>query len=207
MSFGDRIKTLRLQRELTLEEVGKSVGVGKSTVRKWESGEIANMRRDKIALLAKALGVTPGFLMGWEEQDPPGPSLPSNIRTVEKAKVPLIGSIAAGIPIFAEEDYENYIEADSDLRCDFALIVEGDSMEPTIHNGDVVFIRKQDDVDDGQIAAVIIDDSATLKHVYHIPGGIQLISENTKYPPQYYTIENSDYVAVLGRVVAYRRML
>lgn len=70
MTFGEKIKALRDQRGMTLEQVGDLVGVGKSTVRKWESGQIANMRRDKIALLAKALGVTPGYLMGWEEEDP-----------------------------------------------------------------------------------------------------------------------------------------
>ena len=69
MTFGEKIKALRDQRGMTLEQVGDLVGVGKSTVRKWESGQIANMRRDKIALLAKALGVTPGFLMGWEDED------------------------------------------------------------------------------------------------------------------------------------------
>ena len=66
MTFGEKIKALRLERGMTLEQVGDIVGVGKSTVRKWESGQIANMRRDKIALLAKALGVTPGYLMGWD---------------------------------------------------------------------------------------------------------------------------------------------
>lgn len=66
MEFGEKIKALRLERGMTLEQVGNLVGVGKSTVRKWESGQIANMRRDKIALLAQALGVTPGYLMGWD---------------------------------------------------------------------------------------------------------------------------------------------
>lgn len=70
MTFGEKIKALRLERGMTLEQVGDLVGVGKSTVRKWESGQIANMRRDKIALLAKALGTTPGFLMGWEDEVP-----------------------------------------------------------------------------------------------------------------------------------------
>ena len=67
MNLGEKIKMLRLQQGLTLEEVGNRVGVGKSTVRKWESGQIANMRRDKIALLAKALNTTPSYLMGWDE--------------------------------------------------------------------------------------------------------------------------------------------
>jgi len=70
MDTGEKMKMLRLQQGLTLEEVGDRVGVGKSTVRKWESGQIANMKRDKIALVAKALGTTPGYLMGWDESDP-----------------------------------------------------------------------------------------------------------------------------------------
>lgn len=69
MDFGEKMKLLRKQQGLTLEEVGARVGVGKSTVRKWESGQIANMRRDKIALVAKALGTTPGYLMGWEDSE------------------------------------------------------------------------------------------------------------------------------------------
>lgn len=69
MDLGEKIKSLRKKRGLTLEAVGEHVGVGKSTVRKWENGDIKNMRRDKIALLADALGVTPGFLMGWESDD------------------------------------------------------------------------------------------------------------------------------------------
>ena len=67
MDFGEKIKQLRLSRGMTLEQVGNIVGVGKSTVRKWENGDIKNMGRDKIELLAQALGVTPGYLMGWDE--------------------------------------------------------------------------------------------------------------------------------------------
>lgn len=184
------------------------VKMNRSDISQYISGKVVPSQR-KLSILSMALGVQEPWLIGYDVpmKANDDSALPSNIRPVEKVKVPLIGSIAAGLPIFAEEDLDTYIEADSDIRCDFALIVEGDSMEPTIHNGDVVFIRKQDDVDDGQIAAIIIDDSATLKHVYHIPGGIQLISENPKYPPQIYTMENSDYVAVLGRAVAYKRIL
>ena len=198
-SFGDILKDIRIDKDMSQEEFAKLLNTSKQVISRYENGQ----RTPKITVVqefADILGVPIGDLT-------PAPALPANIRPVEKVKVPLIGSIAAGLPIFAEEDLDTYIEADSDIRCDFALIVEGDSMEPTIHNGDVVFIRKQDDVDDGQIAAVIIDDSATLKRVYHIPGGVQLISENPKYPPQIYTCDNSDYVAVLGRAVAYKRML
>ena len=78
MEISDRIRILRKEKGLTLEEVGNRVGVGKSTVRKWESGQIANMRRDKIALLASALGVSPAYLMGWPENDAPTDTPPSS---------------------------------------------------------------------------------------------------------------------------------
>lgn len=206
MDLGEKIKKLRIEQGLTLEEVGNRVGVGKSTVRKWESGEIANMRRDKISLIAKALGVSPAYLMGWDENSS-SDALPSNIIPIRIEKVPLLGSIAAGEPILAHEEFDTYIEADADIRCNFALRVDGDSMSPTINYGDVVFIRKQDDVDDGQIAAVLIDDSATLKRVYHIPNGVHLLSDNPKYPPMIFTLPDCDTIRILGRAVAFKRML
>lgn len=125
MEFGEKIKELRLRQGLTLEQVWERVGVGKSTVRKWESGQIANMRRDKIASLAKALGVTPQYLMGWTEEETP---LPSNVRPISslhRQRVPLIGKVAAGQPIMAETDYETFVS--SPVECDAALEVEGES--------------------------------------------------------------------------------
>lgn len=198
-SFGEILKEIRLGKDMSQEEFAKLLNTSKQVISRYENGQ----RTPKITVVqefADILGVPIGDLS-------PTPSMPENIIPVHKVKIPLLGTIAAGLPIFAEEDFDTYVEADSDTRCDFALIVKGDSMEPTMRNGDIVFIRKQDDVDEGQIAAVIIDDSATLKRVYHIPGGVQLISENPIYPPQIYTTENSDYVAVLGRAVAYKRML
>lgn len=207
MELQDKIRQLRLEKGMTLEEVGKKVGVGKSTVRKWESGDIKNMRRDKIALLARALDVSPAYLMGWSENKHSQPVPPPNIVSIKRYKIPILGHIAAGVPIMAEQEFDTYADVGEDLRADFGLIVDGDSMEPTIKAGDLVFIRKQEDVEDGEIAAVIIDDAATLKHVYHIPGGVQLVSENPKYSPQIYTSDNSDYLAILGKAISFKRIL
>lgn len=108
--IGKKIKTLREARNMTLEQVGNIVGVGKSTVRKWETGEIANMRRDKIAKLAEALGVEPSFLMGWEDKEPtteekkPHP-LP---RVHEGVRIPVYGSIPCGVPIEAIDDITDW---------------------------------------------------------------------------------------------------
>lgn len=206
MDFADKIKTLRKQQGLTLEEVGKIVGVGKSTVRKWESGEIANMRRDKIALLAKALNVTPSYLMGWSN-DSNFQDLPSSVKPISEirsCRVPLIGSVAAGQPILAEEEYETYVDAPS--KADYALRVEGDSMAPGFLDGDIIYIKQQDDVNDGQIAVVLLDDSAALKHVYHIPNGLMLTSDNPKYPPMTMTFDQYNVIRVLGIAVGYTRM-
>lgn len=208
MDIGERIKMLRTQQGLTLEEVGTRVGVGKSTVRKWESGQIANMRRDKIALLAKALNVTPTYLMGWKEEDAPDQRpLPAGLMPVHKHRIPILGHVAAGVPIMAEREYEEYEDDTYGISCDYVLRVEGDSMEPRVLDGDVVYVRQQPDVDDGQIAVVGVDDSVTLKVVYHLPNGLQLVSLNPKYKPMIYTQANTDYLAIIGLAVAYKRRL
>lgn len=202
MDLGEKIRLLRHQRGMTLEDVGDACGVGKSTVRKWESGQIANMRRDKIALVANALGVTPAYLMGWDES-PALPTMPANIVPVKRHTVPLLGEIAAGQPIYADEEHDMCVAVDDDIRCDFALRVRGDSMiDAGIYDGDVVLVRQQEDVDDGQIAVVLIDDEATLKYLYHQPGGVQLVPANRRYSPWSYTGEAAAQVRILGLAVA-----
>lgn len=202
MDLGEKIRLLRHQHGMTLEEVGDACGVGKSTVRKWESGQIANMRRDKIALVAKALGVTPAYLMGWDDS-PALPTMPANIVPVKRHTVPLLGEIAAGQPIYADEEHDLCVAVDDDIRCDFALRVRGDSMiDAGIYDGDVVLVRQQEDVDDGQIAVVLIDDEATLKYLYHQPGGVQLVPANRRYSPWSYTGEAAAQVRILGLAVA-----
>ena len=157
---------------------------------------------NRLESIARALLTTVPVLMGYEKD------LPRNAVPVETQSVPLLGSIAAGEPIFANENRETYIELGSDVKCDFALIVDGDSMEPTIKRGDIVFIRKQPDVDNGQIAAVLIDDSATLKRVYHVPNGLTLVSDNTtKFPPRTVTMPEYATISIMGLAVAYKRTL
>jgi repressor LexA len=211
-NMAQKIKELRKQRNMTLEEVANIVGVGKSTVRKWETGMIANMKRDKIADLAKALGTTPAFLMGWDEE-----AYQNNInandyglRLVTKKRFPMLGEIACGKPIFANEEHESYIDASSSIDADFCLTAKGDSMiNAGIKDGDVVFIKMMDMVNNGDIAAVIIDDEATLKRVYYYPEQQKLIlsPENAKYPPLIYENEQLDTITVLGKAVCYMSML
>lgn len=129
------------------------------------------------------------------------------IVPIRTRKVPILGGIAAGEPIYAQEEHEEYADVDEDTPCDYALRVEGDSMEPTICLGDLVFIRRQSDVNDGQIAAVLIEDSATLKRIFHQSGSLTLISDNAaKYPPRHITCEDGE-IRIMGRAVSFKRFL
>jgi len=130
-----------------------------------------------------------------------------DILPVTKRRIPLLGEIAAGEPIYTDQEFDAFVVPGEDIECDFALKVVGDSMEPRFTQGDTVFFRAQDDVDDGQIAAVIVDDQATLKRVYHLPDGAQLVSDNPKYPPMIFNSENSNSVRILGLAVGYYRRL
>ena len=181
------------------------VRMNRSDISQYVSGK-NEPGQEKLTVFSMALGVSEPWLMGYD--DPPTTaSLPASVRRISDQsaqRIPMIGEIAAGIPIVAEQDYETFV--DCPMKADFALTVRGDSMEPTFLDGDVVYLREQPDVDEGQIAAVIVDDSATLKHVYHDPNGLTLISENRSYPPMHYTSENSESLRILGLVVGYTRM-
>lgn len=201
-----KIRALRAKHGLTLEQVAQQVGVGRSTVRKWETGLIANMRRDKIEKLAEALHTTPGYLMGWEsDDDSAAPSLPSNVLPMpEMKKVPLVGTIACGEPILAEENIEEYVSVPKHIPADFALTCKGDSMiNARIFDGDIVYIRQQDTVESGEIAAVLINDEATLKRVKVYTDHIVLEPENPMYKPLVYWGEEMNTVRILGKAVAF----
>lgn len=204
--MAQKIKDLRISQNLTLEQVANEVGVGKSTVRKWETGMIANMRRDKIASLAKALHTTPAYLMGWIDE-PHREITVDNLFRIETKQFPLLGNIACGEPIFAEQNFDAYIEAGANVHADFCLRAKGDSMiGARIQDGDIVFIKKQEMVDDGEIAAVLIEDEATLKRVYYDQesGVLQLFAENPKYKTMRFTGEELDHIRILGKAVAFQ---
>lgn len=201
MNIGDIMRVRRQELGLTLEDVGNYVGVGKSTVRKWEHGDIENMKRDKIALLSKILKLSPlTFITGEVEY-----GTPDNIIPLPKMKkIPLLGTIACGEPILAAENIEALINADEDLNADFALRCKGDSMiNARIFDGDIVYIREQPDVEDGEIAAVLVGEEATLKRVYKYPSKVVLRPENPLYDDMIYSKEEMNEVRILGKAVAF----
>ena len=165
----------------------------------WERNE-REPNLETLAALARLLDLPLSALVEREEAP-----LPAGLRPVRTKRVPLLGAIAAGEPIFAAEQHETYVDVGGSVHADFALEVKGSSMEPVYKDGDVVYIRSQDDVRDGQVAAVVVDDSATLKRVYHLPVGVQLMPLNPAFAPMLFTPENSDSVRILGLAVGYFR--
>lgn len=202
MLLNDNIKKRRAELRLTLEEVAKIVGVSRQTIQRYENGVIENIPSTRVEKLAKALRTTAGYLMTGETNTVNISNL-SNYVPIEKKRIPLVGTIAAGQPILAEEHIEEYLPVNDNLHADFALKIQGDSMvNAGIYDGDIVFIQQMDDVEDGQIAAVLIDDSATLKRVYKMDGMIRLVPENPKYQPMIFSPTNCDTCKILGKAVA-----
>ncbi len=187
---------------MTLLDVANALNVKEATVQRYESGEIKNLKHSTILELARIFKCSPSYLMGWEDD-----FLPSDAMYISKKRVPVVGEIAAGIPIYAAEQVDYYSPVEDD-GADFCLRVHGDSMTGAgINDGDIVFIRKQDTVDDGDIAAVLIDDEATLKRVYTSPDSVTLVAENPKYKPMVFSKEQGKNVRILGKAVSFTAKL
>ena len=209
MTIGKRIKDLRTSLDMTQDELAKLTGYkSRSSIQKIESGE-RDITQSTIAAFAKALKVTPSVIMGWEEnnENNTAPDY-SNIKGImplpEMRKVPLLGAIACGEPIYREED--EWISLPSDIKADFCLRCEGDSMiDARINDGDIVFIKACPEVENGQIAAVSIDNEVTLKRVFYYPEKNRLVlyPENKAYEPFVYMNEELNDVRILGRAVMF----
>ena len=209
MRIGEKIKYYREAMEMTQEELAEKVNTSPQNIYKYEKGVITNIPITRIEKMAEIFGVSPASLTGWEDIDP---SLPSNLTPLpEMKKVPLVGQIACGLPILAEENIEDYVDLPTHIHADYALTCKGESMiNAGIQDGDVVYIRKQEEVENGQIAAVRVDnDDATLKRFYYDYENsvVQLIAENPKIGPLVFTGEDINRVKVVGLAVAYTHIL
>ena len=202
----DRIKSRRTELGLTVEELAHKMGYkDKSSISKIENGK-ADIPQSKIAAFADALQTTPAYLMGWEEQpEPKKPTIPPGFEPMPKMKkIPLIGAIACGEPITAEQNIEKMVDVPENIRCDFSLTCHGDSMvDAGIHDKDVVYIRIQPEVENGEIAAVRIDGEATLKRVYYNPGTLTLMPANPAYAPMIYTGSQLEEVHIEGKAIGW----
>lgn len=208
-SVGKLIYDRRTELGITQKEVADFVGVSEATVSRWESGHIDNMRRDRIAALSKILRLSPLAIMGIDDTDLSSrlPNMvPIDARTF---RVPIVGRAAAGRPIVADEEIIGYEYIDNKYSKDgheyFGLRIVGKSMEPTIMDGDIVIVRRQNYVENGEIAIVLIDgEEATAKEVKESADGITLIGHNAAvYTPHFYSAQEVKNlpVQIIGRVV------
>lgn len=199
MSIKDILKDRRLELQLTLEDVAKRVGVSPATISRWESGDIANMRRDRIAALAEALQISPAVIMGWDVDT----TLPPGVHKPQFKKVPMLGYAAAGQPLEDLNQDTPYYDVDNKYDVDFCITVRGDSMiDANINDGDIVFIKSMPEVPNGKIACVETDnEKVCLKRFYKSGKTVSLASANSKYAPMFFTEDNCENIKVLGLAV------
>lgn len=199
MDIKDILKDRRLELQLTLEDVAKRVGVSPATISRWESGDIANMRRDRIAALAEALQISPAVIMGWDVDT----TLPPGAHRPQFKKVPMQGYAAAGQPLEDLNQDTPYYDIENKYDVDFCITVCGDSMiDANINDGDIVFIKSMPEVPNGKIACVEIDnEKVCLKRFYKSGKTVSLASANSKYAPMFFTEDTCESIKVLGLAV------
>ena len=204
---GKRIEDRRTELGLTLQDIASEVGVAISTIQRYEQGKIGKVKLPVMEAIAAALNVSTDWLLGIPdaEKERPSTSLADNILPLPNMrKVPLLGTIACGTPILAAENLDGYVKMPENVHADFCLRCKGDSMiGARIMDGDLVFIHQQPDVDNGAIAAVIVEDEATLKRIYKSTGKIILQPENPRYEPFVFVGEELSQIRIIGKAVAF----
>lgn len=205
MSIGANIKRLRTAENLSQAELGKIAGVTDKAVSTWESG-LKIPRMGAIEKMAAHFGVPKSAII---DDDIPAPApIPAGFEPLpERKRVPRVGQITCGEPILAEENVEGYDEVPQIWNADFTLRCKGDSMEPKIKNGDIVAIHSQPQVENGEVAAVLIDGEATLKRVFLFADHIELRAENPAFPSIIRMAEAMNDVRIEGLAVGLCRKL
>lgn len=204
--FSERLRQLRTARDMSQMDFAKIIGMSKSSINMYERGE-REPGLETLEKIADFFNVDMDYLLGktdvvnkaiWD-------GMPSNIIPMpEMRKIPLLGRIACGAPILAEEHIEEYIDIPKNIHADFALTCQGDSMiNARIFDGDIVYIRQQDTVEPGEIAAVLIDNDATLKRIRIFEDHISLEPENPQYRPIVLWGEDMNTVRILGKAIAF----
>ncbi len=206
MDIGKNIRHHRRKCGYSMEALGRALGVSRQTIHRYESGTITNIPRAKIDKMAALFGTTSGVLLGFED-----PIFSINgIFPVTRRRIPVLGEIACGAPLYADEQIESYAVPGDDLCADFCLRARGDSMTGArIHDGDLVFIRACSSVDNGEIGVVIIEDEATLKRVYYYPEKekLVLVPENAAYEPLVYIGAELESIKIIGKAVAFQSVI
>ena len=205
LSLKEKLLKLLFERNMSKADLLRLSNLKKSTFYNIfdEKTDENNLNLDTVKQLAKALNISIDYLIDEEDTS----YLPKNIIPVKKIKVPVLGSIACGKPIFADEHLECYVDSINDTHSDFALWAKGDSMiNARINDGDLVFVRQQEQVENGEIAVVLINDEATLKRVFYDEkkATLTLVAENPRYAPFVYQGEELQNIKILGKAVAFQ---
>ena len=204
--FSENLTYYMEQKQVDRYQLCEALNFKYSTVSEWIAAK-KYPRMDKIELLANYFGINKSDLIEEHSKTDTLSTLMQhydNIKPITLKRFPMLGEIACGEPVFAEEDREHYVMADMDIDADFCLTAKGDSMiNARIYEGDIVFIKEMPIVENGDIAAVIIEDDATLKRVYYYPDDnmLQLVAENPKYKPLIYQNEELNHIRILGKAV------
>ena len=223
MEVKDIIKNRRVEMGLTMKELADKVGVSEGTVSRWESGHIANMRRDRIAALSRILEIPAEVIMGWETDVDRFSNFaqdfnarhPELLAPAMTKKYPVLTKIACGQPIIPNDEDEQVVMSDGNaVKADAVVIARGNSMTGArIYDGDIVFVRLQDQVENGEIAVVVVendmttDNEITLKRFYLYGDRIVLRSENRDYADMEFINEDMNRVKVVGKAVAFQSEL
>lgn len=210
--FASRLSQALETRGMKAADLSKKTKVAEGTISCYINGRY-EAKQNRVQVFAEALDVNPAWLMGYDvpmeaERSQPAPAprpIPKGFEPMPKMKkIPLVGSIACGTPILAQQNIEKIVDVPENIRCDFSLTCHGDSMvDAGIHDKDVVYIRIQPEVENGEIAAVRIDGEATLKRVYYNPGTLTLMPANPAYAPMIYTGPQLEEVHIEGKAVGW----
>ncbi len=210
--FASRLSQALETRGMKAADLSKKTKVAEGTISCYINGRY-EAKQNRVQVFAEALDVNPAWLMGYDvpmeaERSQPASAprpIPKGFELMPKMKkIPLVGSIACGTPILAQQNIEKIVDVPENIRCDFSLTCHGDSMEGAgIHDRDVVYIRIQPEVENGEIAAVRIGEEATLKRVYYQNGTLTLMPANAAYAPMVYTGPELNDVQIEGKAVGW----
>jgi repressor LexA len=202
MTMGERIRLLRISRGWSQGQLADMVGKTEKAVSFWENDKYSP-RMGVIETLSKVFNVSKAYIVDGDEDDTFRAAFGLVPRaSINYRRVPILGDTAAGEPIVANRVYDEYIDVpDEGPRYDAVLRVVGDSMAPRYVRGDLVFVRYQPDVEDGEIVVIGLDDEVTLKRLIHVADGILLLSENRNYPPRRISHDDYNSVHLIGLVV------
>lgn len=208
--FGANLKKLREDSQLSQEQLADALGVSKSTIGMYEQGKRMPNTNTILKDIASFFGVTIDYLVGFNQDDETLTDEDFSrfgLRPISRHRIPMLGKIACGEPIMCEEKYETFAESGTNVDADFCVVAQGDSMiNARIFDGDIVFVRKQEMVENGEIAVVIVNDNeVTLKRFFYYPELNQVVlqSENPAYRPMIYMNEELSHIRVLGKAVAF----